>query len=217
MASVLPDAAIARILDGRVRDSSSQILPSSRREMARTSIAHCGGADGSSLFAKLGTLARLADFAAFPPNHGADGPVDVFAHSPALSGPFLRSFSRAGQTLIFVWRYLRQGKRQARGLLFRASQPPAAAAAVVSIILGCRIGAETAADALFHGAFCCAAWRLSGGLGAGLGSRVGARAGPGRHAAPFLRPRAVGGQGNGGARCQAAALCFPCSCFGPAC
>ena len=83
VASVLPDAAIARILDGRVRDSSSQILPSSRREMARTSIAHCGGADGSSLFAKLGTLARLADFAAFPPNHGADGPVDVFAHTLA--------------------------------------------------------------------------------------------------------------------------------------
>ena len=99
-----------------------------------------------------------------------------------------RSFLRAGQTLIFVWRYLRQGKRQARGLLFRASQPPAAAAAVVSIILGCRSGAETAADALFHCAFCCAARRLSGGLGAGLGSRVGARAGPGRHAAPFLRP-----------------------------
>ena len=58
----------------------------------------------------------------------------------------------------------------------------------MSFILRCRIGAQTAADAHFCRACCCAAWRLSGGLGAGLGSRVGARAGPGRDAAQFLRP-----------------------------
>ena len=87
---------------------------------------------------------------------------------------------------------LAPGQEAGQGFAFSRvaapTQPPAAAAAVVSIILGCRSGAETAADALFHCAFCCAARRLSGGLGAGLGSRVGARAGPGRDAAPFLRP-----------------------------
>ena len=59
---------------------------------------------------------------------------------------------------------------------------------MVSILLRCRNGTETAADALCCPALCCAVKRLSGGLGAGLGSRVGARAGPGRDAAQFLRP-----------------------------
>ena len=96
VAGRLPPSAVARILDRRVKGSSSQVAPSSRLRLATDAIAESGGKDGSSLLPKLATLANFADFSAaggFP--DGESGPhtsVDIFSVEigDALVAEYLR-------------------------------------------------------------------------------------------------------------------------------